>query len=227
MLNHPYRPPNAPVQPRDFQSLHHGAVWLRPWNAGRGTRPCSRSNTRYCHAGRRWHLVAGSWVRPVAMADADNDNRRAQPGRKGVRVRRTDPAPHGGGLFGNRQPHAARDAVRAAQAPPASAAVVWKLHDFVVLEELYRATTGFVHHVRHRSDGREYVLKARTDAELGRHKDIMHEVKLLTRLRHPHIIRCYGHFWNESRSTLFVPCLWLTAIRAAFVTHMCTTRTGT
>jgi len=118
------------------------------------------------------------------------------------------------GMRGSHTGSAAHKAVSAAAVdpgkPPRSAgsrrsrdATTWKLPDFIVLEELYRATNGFVHHVRHRPSGKEFVLKGRTDAELGRHKDILHEVRLLTRLRHPNIIRCYGYFWNDSHSCLY------------------------
>lgn len=132
--------------------------------------------------------------------------------RSRVRVRRTGPEPQQagfqGGIFGNRRPSGNARGGAGAVGDGANGheplVSTWRLADFIVLEELYRANSGFVHHVRHRPTGKEYVLKARQDAELGRHKDIMHEVRLLTRLRHPNIIRCFGYFWNDSRSCLCV-----------------------
>ena len=48
------------------------------------------------------------------------------------------------------------------------------------------------------------MLKERTLPELGKRKDIMNEVNLLSQLDHPNVVRCEGFFRDESRKSLFI-----------------------
>ena len=40
--------------------------------------------------------------------------------------------------------------------------------------------------------------------ELGKTKDIMNEVHLLSQLNHPNVVKCEGFFRDESRNSLFI-----------------------
>lgn len=76
--------------------------------------------------------------------------------------------------------------------------------DFHIMDELFRSINGAVYKARRKLDRRIVVLKERRCAELGRRRDIMNEVKLLERLRHPNIIECLGSFWDSLRGALYV-----------------------
>lgn len=76
--------------------------------------------------------------------------------------------------------------------------------DFHIMDELFRSVNGAVYKARRKTDRRIVVLKERRCAELGRRRDIMNEVKLLERLRHPNIIECLGSFWDSLRGALYV-----------------------
>ncbi|KAJ1455069.1 kinase-like domain-containing protein [Pelagophyceae sp. CCMP2097] len=79
------------------------------------------------------------------------------------------------------------------------------LRDFHILEELFRSAGGVVYKARRRKGAKDLVvLKERRCAELGRRRDIMNEVHLLEQLSHPNVIACFGSFWDDSRSGLFV-----------------------
>lgn len=74
-----------------------------------------------------------------------------------------------------------------------------------ILEELFRSATGCVHKARRRENGTVYVLKERRAAELGAREDVLHEVRLLNRVDHPNVIKCYGYFTAEVGDTVRAP----------------------
>jgi serine/threonine protein kinase len=78
------------------------------------------------------------------------------------------------------------------------------LHDFKIEQEIARCGAGSVFRARHSRSGKTVVLKSRRTAELGKDANILHEVNLLQKLDHPNIIKCIGHFWDQSRAVLYI-----------------------
>lgn len=78
------------------------------------------------------------------------------------------------------------------------------LKDYHIVDELFRSANGAVYKARRRADRTIVVLKERRCAELGRRRDIMNEVTLLQRLRHPRVVECLGSFWDGLRGALYV-----------------------
>ena len=79
-----------------------------------------------------------------------------------------------------------------------------RFSDFTDIKELYRSQAGAVFVARFKYDKKRYILKERTLPELGRRKDMMNEVNLLTQLDHYNVVRCEGYFRDESRKSLFI-----------------------
>ena len=52
--------------------------------------------------------------------------------------------------------------------------------------------------------GEVVCLKERRAPELGQRKDMLNEVKLLRKVDHPNVVKCFGHFWEPSKQSLFV-----------------------
>jgi len=77
-------------------------------------------------------------------------------------------------------------------------------NDFVEAKELYRSQAGAVFRAKFKYDSKEYVLKERKIAELGKRKDLLSEAKLLAQLNHPNVIRCEGWFRDERRNSVFI-----------------------
>lgn len=80
----------------------------------------------------------------------------------------------------------------------------FSLADFQLLEELFRSANGAVFKAKHRRSGQVFVLKQRMCAELGARKDMLNEAKLLQRLRHRNVVQCFGFFFDESRTLLYM-----------------------
>lgn len=78
------------------------------------------------------------------------------------------------------------------------------LKDFSERKELYRSGAGAVYRARFKYDGCLYVLKERKVSEMGKKKDIMNEVRLLTQLDHANVIKCEGWFNDEEKGSLFI-----------------------
>ena len=76
--------------------------------------------------------------------------------------------------------------------------------DFYEIKELYRSGAGAVFCARFKYDKKKYVLKERTLPELGKRRDMMNEVNLLSQLDHPNVVRCEGYFRDERRNSLFI-----------------------
>ncbi len=51
-------------------------------------------------------------------------------------------------------------------------------------------------------------LKERRASELGEHKDIMNEAKLLSSLDHPNILKCIGNFLEKSTGLFYIILEW-------------------
>ena len=47
-------------------------------------------------------------------------------------------------------------------------------------------------------------LKRRFFPELGQHKDFFHELKLLQRVEHPNLIKCFGGFFGDDGSSFYL-----------------------
>ena len=78
----------------------------------------------------------------------------------------------------------------------------WNKSDFHIVEEIFRSNTGAVYKARVRRSGEIVVLKERRAPELGRGRGVMeHEVELLEKVKHPNVIRCYGHFRDNSTTS--------------------------
>ena len=71
--------------------------------------------------------------------------------------------------------------------------------DFQKVEELHRSAGGTVWLAKQRSTGQRVVIKERHAAELGRGKEISHELELYEKLpKHPNLVRYFGSFWRGS-----------------------------
>ena len=57
-------------------------------------------------------------------------------------------------------------------------------------------------------DKKKYVLKERKISELGKRKDIMHEVSLLSQLQHQNVIRCDGWFAHDNQKSIYIVLEW-------------------
>ena len=81
-----------------------------------------------------------------------------------------------------------------------------RLDDFNIIDTIYRSQTGSVLKARHKRSREVFVLKKRLCSELGGRKDILNEVKLLKKVRNPHVIRCHDFFYDDSRgkSALYI-----------------------
>jgi NIMA (never in mitosis gene a)-related kinase len=78
------------------------------------------------------------------------------------------------------------------------------LDDFTNHKELYRNIAGAVYLVTLKADNKLYIVKERKSPELGRRRDMMHEVNLLMQLKSPFIVKCEGWFWSADQTTLYV-----------------------
>eukprot|EP00741_Cyanophora_paradoxa_P012801 tig00020629_g12365.t1 len=78
------------------------------------------------------------------------------------------------------------------------------IRSFQVISELHRSGTGAVYRAKYLKDGKTYVIKERRQAELGKNRDVTHELQLLQRIQHPNVIRCHGHFWDPAHRVLFI-----------------------
>eukprot|EP00741_Cyanophora_paradoxa_P006399 tig00001001_g6203.t1 len=70
--------------------------------------------------------------------------------------------------------------------------------DFIIQQEIFRSRAGIVYRAKAVRTGKLVVLKQRNASELGKHKDILHEVNLLSQLDHPNIVRFTGYFFDRS-----------------------------
>ena len=69
--------------------------------------------------------------------------------------------------------------------------------DYQRVEEIHRSSGGSVCIARKRSTGERVILKERHAAELGRGRDIAHELEMYEQLpQHPNLVRCLGAFWK-------------------------------
>jgi serine/threonine protein kinase len=77
-------------------------------------------------------------------------------------------------------------------------------------KELFRSQNGAVFKARRVQGhanallGQVVCLKERRVAELGAHKDMMNEVKLLQSVQHPNVVKCFGSFRDPIRGSLFI-----------------------
>lgn len=78
------------------------------------------------------------------------------------------------------------------------------LRDFVSQQVLYHSNAGSVIKAQYKYDEKWYVLKQRKVSELGHTKNILNEVQLLMQLNHPNVVRCFGHFWEDGRTSLYI-----------------------
>ena len=78
------------------------------------------------------------------------------------------------------------------------------IHLISINFQLYRSQAGVVYVGSHKFDHKKYVLKERKVSELGRRKDIMHEVGLLNQLNSPNVVKCEGFFADEQRQSIFI-----------------------
>jgi NIMA (never in mitosis gene a)-related kinase len=76
--------------------------------------------------------------------------------------------------------------------------------DFYDIKELYRSGAGAVYCAKYKYDKQKYVLKERTLPELGKRKDMMNEVNLLSQLDHENVVKCEGFFRDGERKSLFI-----------------------
>jgi len=71
------------------------------------------------------------------------------------------------------------------------------MEKFVILDELAaRTAKGSVYKVRNKINQKEYVVKERFQAELGKGKNIRNEVDLLQKLKHPNLVNIVDNFWH-------------------------------
>ena len=83
----------------------------------------------------------------------------------------------------------------------------WSLKDFTIVDELFRSGSGGVFKAvlrKKRDKASTFVLKQKRCRDLFKRREAMNEVTLLTRLKHPHIVECFGSFWDNVRGSLYV-----------------------
>ena len=79
------------------------------------------------------------------------------------------------------------------------------LEDFHSLHEVHRSAGGTVYTAYHKSDRSvRYILKERKVPELGRAKDLMNEVHLLSKLDDAYVVQCHGWFYTERTKSLWL-----------------------
>lgn len=78
------------------------------------------------------------------------------------------------------------------------------IKDFIVLQYLFQNNCGAVIKVQYKYDNKLYVLKQRILSEVGGRKNAMSEVNLLMQSDHPNIIKCFGHFFEESNNSIYI-----------------------
>lgn len=76
--------------------------------------------------------------------------------------------------------------------------------DFTDVKELYRSSAGAVYLAKFKYDNKKYVIKERKVAELGKRKDIMNEVSLLSQLVDPNVVKCEGWFHDVKKNALYI-----------------------
>ena len=76
--------------------------------------------------------------------------------------------------------------------------------DFQDTIQLYSSSVGSVYVGTFKYDKHKYVLKERKYAEIGKRKDVMHEVSLLNQLDSPNVIKCEGWFASEKNHSIFI-----------------------
>ena len=80
----------------------------------------------------------------------------------------------------------------------------YKLSDFHHLEEIARGRVGSIHLVKEKATGKRFVLKKRLRSECRGEAE--HEARLLRKIKHPNVIKCYGYFKTSSlgRSPVYI-----------------------
>ena len=80
----------------------------------------------------------------------------------------------------------------------------YKLSDFHHLEEIARGRGGSIHLVKEKATGKRFVLKKRLRSECRGKAE--HEARLLRKIKHPNVIKCYGYFKTSSlgRSPVYI-----------------------
>ena len=80
----------------------------------------------------------------------------------------------------------------------------YKLSDFHHLEEIARGRVGSIHLVKEKATGKRFVLKKRLRSECRGKAE--HEARLLRKIKHPNVIKCYGYFKTSSlgRSPVYI-----------------------
>ena len=79
------------------------------------------------------------------------------------------------------------------------------VEDFHSLHEVHRSAGGTVYTAYHKSDRSvRYILKERKVPELGRAKDLMNEVHLLSKLNDAYVVQCHGWFYTERTKSLWL-----------------------
>jgi serine/threonine protein kinase len=77
-----------------------------------------------------------------------------------------------------------------------------KLSEFTILSEIYRSSSGAVYKARHKESGELVALKERRWAEMGINRDLLHEVHLLSKIKHPNVVKCLSHFVDKGSRLL-------------------------
>ena len=84
----------------------------------------------------------------------------------------------------------------------------YTMADFNLLQEVYRSSSGAVFQARHKSTNTIYALKERKCGEMGMQADILHEVRILSSVRHTNIVECMGYFFEKSSGLLYIVLEW-------------------
>ncbi|CAI5509741.1 unnamed protein product [Closterium sp. Naga37s-1] len=77
----------------------------------------------------------------------------------------------------------------------------WSLDDFEVIRPLGRGKFGTVFMARDRESGRAVALKAVSKREVreeGLQEQLRREIEIHAHLRHPHVLRLYGYFYDQA-----------------------------
>lgn len=79
------------------------------------------------------------------------------------------------------------------------------MDNYNIISTIGRGGSGKVYLVRSKQDGRQYALKQIiVNSKANTKESVLKEAKILSRLKHPHIVSCYHSFFDEHEENLYI-----------------------